>query len=108
MKTITISKTKLARILMDNAEYVGSTEWDVYVCISDSSLDVRHNIEPADEWVEIYDFYYGYSREQLGMDDDNFSAEDLADWLKSDGVNLDQIETEINGYWDEPISLTWA
>jgi hypothetical protein len=105
MKTIKINPTKLAKIILDNTDKAGSTEWDIYTDIN-GNLDVRHDSNVSQDWYQIYDLYYGYSEDQLICD----SLQKLADWLVSYGIDfsrleLDEWNSDINDF--EKITIDW-
>ncbi len=96
METIKINATELAEILINNLDRVGSTSWDVYIT-KNGRLDIRHNTHDLGDWFEVYDFYSGY--DELGDD-----INELAEWLKSDGIDLDALDRE--NVWND-VEFDW-
>ena len=100
---IKIDAKRLAELIIENANRTGATDWKIYAD-QDGRLDVRHNTYELAEWYEIYDFYSGYEVDAVDVDE-------LAEWLKSDGLSLADIEGKNNDqvFEDaEKISLSWV
>lgn len=90
MKSIKINAIQLANLVKNNHDLFGSTDWDIYVN-DEGTLDIRHNTHSTEGWYMFSDLYNWWT-------DDPFDGpiEDYADWLKSDGIDLYQIEERIN------------
>jgi len=90
MKTIEIHVNELAKTIVENIHYAGSTEWDVYVN-DDGIIDVRHNTHPNGDWYEVYDFYSSWSKDELAD-----TKQESIDWLVSEVLDTWNIENLIN------------
>jgi hypothetical protein len=77
MKTIEISKLKLAKIIIANSELVGDGNWAVYTDMS-GNLDVRHSTHDNELWIELYNFYSGYP---TSHDDDEIWRNSRLFWI---------------------------
>ena len=89
MITIKIDATQLAILAVQNCQYAGSTDWSIYTNV-DGRLDVRHNTYDNNEWVVVYDFYYGYNEDDLQGE-----KSEVIEWMESDGIDWQKIKTLI-------------
>jgi hypothetical protein len=100
MKTIEISKLKLAELIIENSDLRGDNNWGIYINAA-GDMDVRHSTHENESWVEIYNFYNGYETE-VTDDPENFSQLFDNGWLAA-------VEENINyDYETQAYELGWV
>lgn len=102
---IAIDSTRLASVVLANKDKIGSTDWDVYVD-ENGAIECRHDTWNNRGWVEIVDLCHFWTDE----DTQSSAADELGEFLKSEGVDLDAVEEVANlDRYDEPdFELSWA
>ena len=98
---IKVAARKLAEIILANAQYIGSTDWGIYVH-HDGEIDCRHSTHEMSEWIKIVDLHSFFN------DDETLSStiDELAEWIKADVLNLRELEQRLE--LDETVSLSWC
>ena len=62
-----IDSEYLARILLENREHFGSTDWDIYIH-EDGTLDCQHDTRSTSGWTELIDLYsWEYDEETFDL-----------------------------------------